>query len=376
MPRNSSGTYTLPAGNPVVTGTTISSTWANTTLSDIASEMTDSLDRSGKGAMLAALQLFSGVVGSPGLSWSAETTSGLYRAGAGDFRYSISSTDKLQLITTGLGLPAAGVAATPSLYIIGDPNTGLYSVGADDLGFTIGGTLRLDISTTAFTATLPWRGQDGSLTAPAFSFSGETNTGWYRRTAGNLTSTVLGVRTAEINAGGLDLIPTTAILSVPAGSSSAPSIVNRNETNTGVYFLTGSIGFAIQGASAGAVQQGSFTGTLTGMTGTVTGTVNWQRVGQIGMLWITSDITGTSNSSSMTMTGLPGSLQPSGKRFTSANSAYEDNTITDLAGSSSVTGGTITFYKYVSGTGINASVWSTSGTKGLMAGWCVVYSVG
>lgn len=36
MAFNGSGTYTLPAGNPVVTGTVISSTWANNTLSDIA----------------------------------------------------------------------------------------------------------------------------------------------------------------------------------------------------------------------------------------------------------------------------------------------------------------------------------------------------
>jgi len=32
MPRNASGTYTLPSGNPVVAGTTIEASWANTTL--------------------------------------------------------------------------------------------------------------------------------------------------------------------------------------------------------------------------------------------------------------------------------------------------------------------------------------------------------
>lgn len=37
----------LPAGNPVVTGTTISSTWANTTLNDIANELTNSIPRDG-----------------------------------------------------------------------------------------------------------------------------------------------------------------------------------------------------------------------------------------------------------------------------------------------------------------------------------------
>ena len=48
MSRNGSGTYTLPAGNPVVTGTTISSTWANNTLSDIATALTGSLAADGQ----------------------------------------------------------------------------------------------------------------------------------------------------------------------------------------------------------------------------------------------------------------------------------------------------------------------------------------
>jgi len=48
MSRNGSGTYTLPAGNPVVSGTTISSTWANTTLNNIAAALTDSLAADGQ----------------------------------------------------------------------------------------------------------------------------------------------------------------------------------------------------------------------------------------------------------------------------------------------------------------------------------------
>jgi hypothetical protein len=48
MSRNGSGTYSLPAGNPVVTGTTISSTWANTTLTDIANALTGSLASDGQ----------------------------------------------------------------------------------------------------------------------------------------------------------------------------------------------------------------------------------------------------------------------------------------------------------------------------------------
>ena len=48
MSRNGSGTYNLPAGNPVVTGTTISSTWANNTLADIASALTGSVASDGQ----------------------------------------------------------------------------------------------------------------------------------------------------------------------------------------------------------------------------------------------------------------------------------------------------------------------------------------
>lgn len=48
MSRNGSGTYNLPVGNPVVTGTTITSTWANTTLTDIATALTGSVAADGQ----------------------------------------------------------------------------------------------------------------------------------------------------------------------------------------------------------------------------------------------------------------------------------------------------------------------------------------
>jgi hypothetical protein len=57
MSRNGSGTYSLPAGNPVVTNTTISSTWANTTLSDIATALTNSLAADGQTTATGNLQM-------------------------------------------------------------------------------------------------------------------------------------------------------------------------------------------------------------------------------------------------------------------------------------------------------------------------------
>lgn len=57
MSRNGSGTYNLPAGNPVVTGTTITSTWANTSLSDIASALTGSVASDGQTPMSGNLNV-------------------------------------------------------------------------------------------------------------------------------------------------------------------------------------------------------------------------------------------------------------------------------------------------------------------------------
>lgn len=57
MARNGSGVYTLPAGNPVVTGTTISSTWANNTLNDLGNAMTASLAYDGQTVPVANLPM-------------------------------------------------------------------------------------------------------------------------------------------------------------------------------------------------------------------------------------------------------------------------------------------------------------------------------
>ena len=62
MSRNGSGTYSLPAGNPVVTGTTIASTWANTTMNDLASAMTDSVAADGQTPMTGPLNMNSNKV--------------------------------------------------------------------------------------------------------------------------------------------------------------------------------------------------------------------------------------------------------------------------------------------------------------------------
>jgi hypothetical protein len=57
MSRNGSGVYSLVAGNPVVSGTTITTTWANSTLTDIASALTGSVAADGQTPMSGSLNM-------------------------------------------------------------------------------------------------------------------------------------------------------------------------------------------------------------------------------------------------------------------------------------------------------------------------------
>jgi len=106
MPRNASGVYSLPAGNPVTPGTTIEASWANSTLEDVANELTNSLSRTGAGGMTAPFRVADGTVSAPGFAYTNETNTGLYRAGSGSVFMSVLGVNTVQFSTTGLTVPA------------------------------------------------------------------------------------------------------------------------------------------------------------------------------------------------------------------------------------------------------------------------------
>jgi len=89
MPRDSNGEFTLVAGNPVEPGTIIQSTWANTTMEDIAIALSDSLDRYGRGGMLAPFKFFDGSLQAPGATWMNEPNTGLWRAASGNLQMAV-----------------------------------------------------------------------------------------------------------------------------------------------------------------------------------------------------------------------------------------------------------------------------------------------
>lgn len=101
MPRDSAGNFELPAGNPVVTGTVISSAWANPTMADVALALTESLDRYGRGGMLAPFKFSDGELAAPSLTFDSEPTTGFYRAGQYDVRLAIFGQDVLRFTPSG-----------------------------------------------------------------------------------------------------------------------------------------------------------------------------------------------------------------------------------------------------------------------------------
>jgi len=140
MPRNASGTYSLPSGNPVSSGTLIDANWANNTLNDLANEVTDSLSRSAEGGMLAPLRLTDGVQATPSLAFTNEPSTGLYRAGTNEAWFVTGGNQVAKFTSTGMeGRFAAGAAATPSLAAYNDVNTGLWFPAADTIAASVGG---------------------------------------------------------------------------------------------------------------------------------------------------------------------------------------------------------------------------------------------
>jgi hypothetical protein len=120
---------------------------------------------------------------------------------------------------TGPLLIPNGLVGTPAFAFAGNPNTGLYSSGTGQQTLTANGVDKLTISNIGATLNGVWRGNPGSATAPAFSFSGETGLGMWRAAAGSLGFTVSGVNRVTLTATAMTLTvpvvlpadPTTAL---------------------------------------------------------------------------------------------------------------------------------------------------------------------
>jgi hypothetical protein len=134
MARNGSGTYSLPAGNPVVTGTTISSTWANNTLNDLGNAMTASLAYDGQTVPISNLPM-GGYLHTGVANATARTNyaaAGQVQDGTLQYLTSVSGTDTITAIAP-ISMTAYAAGQT-FRFIVAATNTGSVTLNINSIG--------------------------------------------------------------------------------------------------------------------------------------------------------------------------------------------------------------------------------------------------
>lgn len=120
-------------------------------------------------------------------------------------------------------------------------------------------------------------------------------------------------------------------------------------------------------------QFGTFSGTLTGMTGATTGSISYH-YSLDGLVTLSrdeslADLTGTSNTTAMTLTGIPAALRPKFSSVRAISYGVIDNGVVLPAVASLSSTGIATF-----SIAANPPVaFTAAGTKGLQSGWQLTY---
>jgi hypothetical protein len=381
MPRNGSGIYTLPAGQPVVTGTVIDSTVHNTFATDVASALSGSLAADGQKAATGNLPMGGNRI--TGLADAVAATDAVNRQ-TGDGRYA--------------QLGAANTFTGNSILVEGtSPEIGIRETDAT------ANNRRWSMSANASTFRLAAVLDDGSPGDSILAADRANGTIVNLTIAGTNTSLVGSTSTTIGNGGGsvifrdvagcmrnrgsqnnqttnnsfLSLQQLGGIENGWVGFGSGTNVLTLSNGISGANLnlsTTGGGAVTVNGLTAATQQTGSFTATLTGVSGSTTGTINYRIVGGVCYLWCASSILGTSNSGSFGFTGLPAACRPATlKRLACYRLADSVGDILGQAHFSNST--TVTFYSSNVGTGFvsQAASFTPTGTKGIMDGWCVSY---
>lgn len=266
--RNSSGTMSAING-PYVAGTVISPATINARFADIETEVTDSLDRSGKGPMLAPLRLTNGTNALPSLTFDSDTDTGIYRVGADNPAVTVGGTKIQEWTSNGLRV-ANGAVATPSLSFINDTGSGLYRNGASDLRFAVAGADKTYWNATGFgvglSPTFPidvsYSNAAGGTAETALKLTNTQTANstqiWFN---GNRSWSIMAVGSAGAPAGGFSIVDNTA--------SKTPFSINSSDA---VIF-----GVGVSADGAGFKHNRSTTGCTTGASigATCSSSVTW-----------------------------------------------------------------------------------------------------
>ena len=193
------------------------------------------------------------------------TNTGIYSSAADTLNFAANGIERFQInennisSTLPLFMPVGSVSA-PSYSFTGDTGTGMYSSEAKTLNFAANGIERFQINENTISSATPLFVPAGNASAPSYSFTGDTNTGIYSSAADTLNFTTSGTERFQINE---NTISSTLPLFVPVGSASAPSYSFDGDTNTGIYSSSSSqINFTTSGTERFQINENTISSTL------------------------------------------------------------------------------------------------------------------
>lgn len=213
-------------------------------------------DDLGNHTATTTIKATNGTVALPAYTWAGDTNTGFYWVGADQIGATVGGVQQLLIRTTGLTISGSvlvnnvgDTAAAPSYSWSGDTNTGFYWAGADNLAATTGGTQRLLVNgsglrVTGYVSTTGvidagaaiYGYQGDSVTAPGYTWSGDTNTGMYWVGADQIGLTVGGIQQLLVRSSGI-VVSGSVLVNNVGDTAAAPSYSWSGDTNTGFYWV-------------------------------------------------------------------------------------------------------------------------------------------
>lgn len=173
------------------------------------------------------LSLDAGTATLPAINFTLDTNTGIYNNAADQLSFTTGGSSKMTVtnnvvtLARPIGLPNSSPSSL-ALYFNNDPDTGLCGNNANQLSIVTGGIERLILGPTVTTSINLNQGLNGTLAAPSYSFTADTDTGLYSSAANNLDVAVGGLNRLNVSSTGL----TTTGVSATSVSSTSVSATN------------------------------------------------------------------------------------------------------------------------------------------------------
>lgn len=200
--------------------------------------------------VVGAVRAQAGNAGTPTHSFELDTDTGMFSSAADVIGWSTGGVETMKLSSTALVSTvqisnAVGSAAAPAYSFTGDLDTGIYHEAANTIGLSTGGTLRWSINTTAVVNTLQVSSAVGSQAAPTYSFTGDLDTGMFQNGADVIGLSTGGTLRWSIST---TTLVNTLQVSSALGNAGAPTYSFTGDLDTGMFSSgANTLDFAVQG---------------------------------------------------------------------------------------------------------------------------------